>query len=138
MPKTGNSGTVTLSVSGLTLSFVKIGEWQPTRGKLEVSHLGTTDFKEFVQDDLADPGEVELEALFLATAALADISEDPETITITYPKETPANHAAVLSGTGFLIAVSLPELVNGTITKQKVKAAFNGLTGPTFVAEHTP
>ena len=31
-----------------------------------------------------------------------------------------------LVGTGFLIMVGLPELVNGQVSKQKVKIAFDG------------
>jgi len=135
MPKTGNSGTISLSESGLSLAFTKIGEWQTTRGKLAVDHLGSTGFKPQIPDDLADPGEIEVEALFDPTVDLADISEEVETITVTYPKEDPTKVAANLSGTGFLIAVGTPELVNGSVSKQKFKVAFDGDTGPTFTPE---
>ena len=133
MPKTGNKGAVTFSTSALTLSWTKIGEWQGTRGKLPTDHLGTTGFRTYIPDDLAEPGEIEFEALFDPTKSLGSITAVAETITITFPKENPlGGAAATLAGTGFLIAVGTPELVNGQVSKQKVKIAFNGGTGPTF------
>lgn len=134
MPKTGNGGTIALGTSAIVLSVTKISEWQPTRGKLDVSHLGSTGFKKQMADDLADPGEVEVEALFDPTKALGSIQAVAETITVTYPKEG-SGSAPTLVGTGFLIAVSLPELVNGSVSKQKYKLAFNGGTGPAFTKE---
>lgn len=135
MPKTGNTGSITLSSSGIVLSFTKIGEWQATRGKLDTSHLASTAWKRQMADDLAEPGEVEVEALFDPAVALADINEPQETITVTYPLESQPGTAATLAGTGFLIMLSLPELVNGAVSKQKFKIAFDGYTGPAFTKE---
>ena len=133
MALTGNTGTITFGTSGFTLAWTKIGEWQATRAKLETSTLATTVFKTFMADDLADPGEIEVEALFDATKALGSIGAAAETITITYPKS--AGTAAKLAGTGFITMVSTPELVNGSVSKQKLKVAFNGGTGPAFTAQ---
>jgi hypothetical protein len=127
MPKTGNSGTVSFADSDLTLAWTKISEYQQTRGKLPTDHLGTEGFKTYDPDDHEEPGEVELEAYFDPREDLADISDEAEEITITYPLENPlAEVAATLVGTGFLIMVGLPELVNGQVSKQKVKIAFDG------------
>ena len=133
MALTGNTGTITFGTSGIVLSWTKIGEWQTTRSKLETSHLGTTVFKTFMADDLADPGEIEVEGLFDPTKALGSIVAAAETITITYPKT--AGTAANLAGTGFISMLSLPELVNGAVSKRKIKVAFDGGTGPTFTAQ---
>lgn len=139
MPKTGNTGTISLGTSVLQFSFTKIGEYQQTRGKLEASHLGTSGFKEYIPDDLSDPGEIEVEGLFDASKDLESISAVAETITITYPKEDSGNNAATLVGTGFIIMVGLPELVNGAVSKQKVKVAFDGDgTPPAFTEEQAP
>lgn len=135
MPKTGNTGSIVFATSGIVLSFTKIGEWQATRGKLDTSHLGTTNFKRQTVDDLADPGEIEIEAWFDPTKDLADINEGAETITVTYPLEAPPGTPATLAGTGFLMMLSLPELVNGAVSKQKVKICFDGFTGPAFTKE---
>ena len=134
MPKTGNGATIVFGTSGVVLSWTKIGEWQGTRGKLPVDHLGTTGFRPYIPDDLAEPGEIELEALFDPTKALPSISAVPETITITYPKEG-AGTNPTLAGTAFFTMVGLPEMVNGQVSKQKIKFAFDGATGPAFTKQ---
>jgi hypothetical protein len=133
--KTGNSGTISLSSSAISMSFTKIGEWQTTRNKLEASHLGTVGLKEYVPDDLAEPGEVEVEGFFDPRNDLPNINAAAETITITYPKEATGATAATLAGSGFLTMLSRPELVNGTLSKAKFKVAFDGYTGPAFTKE---
>jgi hypothetical protein len=137
MSKTGNTGTIAFTVTGVTLQFTKIGEWQATRGKLNVSHLETEDFHELIPDDLADPGEIELEALYDPTDDLADISETVETITLTYPLDnTGWEVQATLTGTGYVMMVGTPELVNGSVAKQKLKFFFDGDgTEPAFSPE---
>jgi hypothetical protein len=132
MPTTGNSGSI--SVHGLSLSWTRIGEWQATRDKLAIDHLGSTGFRPYMPNDLAEPGEVEVEAYFKPDAALADIGAAAAEVIITYPK-TGGNTAATLTGTAFLTMVGLPELVNGTVAKQKLRVAFNGVDGPTFIAQ---
>jgi len=134
MPKTGNSGTITFGTSAIVLSWTKIGEWQTTRDKLATDHLGTTGFRTYIPNDLAEPGEVECEAYFDPTKSLASIAAIAETITISYPKEG-AGSTPTLIGTGFLTMLSLPELVNGQVSKQKVKIAFDGGTGPAFTKQ---
>lgn len=136
LPKTGNTGTIVLGTSALAFSFTKIGEWQATRGKLESSHLGTTGFKEYEPDDLAEPGEIEVEGWYDGDAGVDDISNAPETITVTYPKtDSDSTAGASLAGTGFLIMQNMPELVNGQLMKAKFKVAFDGKTGPAVTAE---
>lgn len=135
-PVTGNTGTIVLGTSALTFGFTKIGEWQPTRGKLESSVLATTGFKEYEPDDLTEPGEIEVEGYFEGKDALGNINAGAETITVTYPKTDSASAAGgSLAGTGFLIALALPELVNGQLMKTKFKIAFDGKTGPAYTVE---
>lgn len=134
MPKTGNGATITFGTSAIVLSWTKIGEWQATRGKLPVDHLGSSGFRPHIPDDLADPGEIECEALFDPTKSLGSIGAAAETITVSYPKQGTGTTPA-LAGTGFLIAVGTPEMVNGQVSKQKVKIAFDGVTGPAFTKQ---
>ncbi|MCU0871780.1 MAG: hypothetical protein MUE50_05500 [Pirellulaceae bacterium] len=136
MPKTGLTGTISLSVSGLSFSFTKIGEYQQTRAKDNVSHLGSADFEELEPGDLGDPGEVEVEGWYEGDDDFGDINEDAETVTVTYPKSDPdAAAAANLAGTGFLIMLGLPSLEKGVRNKRKFKVAFDGKTGPAYTAE---
>ena len=128
MPQTGNSGTVTFADSALVLSWTRIGEYQQTRNKLPTDHLGTEGFKTYIADDHQEPGEIELEAYFDPTEDLQEIggADDPEEITITYPLANPeAEVPATLVGSAFLTMVGLPELVNGQVSKQKIKIAFD-------------
>ncbi len=136
LPKTGNGGTIALGTSALAFGFTKIGEWQTTRGKLESSVLATTGFKEYEPDDLAEPGEVEVEGLFEGKDEIDSINEVAETITITYPKTDSTSAAGgSLAGTGFLIQQGTPEMVNGSLMKAKFKIAFDGKTGPAYTKE---
>ena len=136
MPKTGLTGTITLATSGITFSFTKIGEIQLTRGKDNISHLGTTLFEEYEPGDLSEPGECEVEGWYEGTATLGSINAVAETITVTYPKTNAgAGAAANMAGTGFLVMLSLPSLEKGVRNKRKLKIAFDGKTGPTYTAE---
>jgi len=136
-PKTGNTGTIALGTSAVAFPFTKIGEWQTTRGKLESSSLATADFKEYEPDDLCEPGEVEVEGWFEGKDEFDSlINNVAETITVTYPKTDPTSAAgANLAGTGFLIMIGLPEMVNGALMKAKFKIAYDGKTGPAYTKE---
>lgn len=134
MAGTGNSGTVVFGTQGFTASWNRIGPWQPSREKLDVSHLGTTDFKEFIPGDLDDPGEVVIECQFDPTSNLPAMAA-AETVTITYPKKVGTNNAANLAGTGFITKTGLPELRNGQVMVQEITVAFDGATGPAYTKE---
>lgn len=136
VPKTGNTGTIALTTSALAFPFTKIGELQFTRGKLESSSLATADFKEYEPDDLCEPGEVEVEGWFEGKDEFeGKIKTAAETITVTYPKTDGGSAGAKVAGTGFLIMVGLPEMVNGSLMKAKFKIAFDGKTGPAYTKE---
>jgi hypothetical protein len=136
-PKTGLTGTIVLGTTGLAFSFTKIGEWQSTRGKLQASHLATVTMHGYQPDDLAEPGEVEVEGWFEGKDDVNDISNVAETITITYPCTSGGTDGGALSGTGFIILQGLPELVQGQLMKAKFKVAFDGYTGPAYAVEHS-
>lgn len=135
LPKTGNGGTIVLGTSALAFGFTKIGEWQTTRGKLEASVLATTGFKEYEPDDLAEPGEIEVEGFFEGKDDIDDINNVAETITVTYPKTDGGAAGGSLAGTGFLIQQGTPEMANGALMKAKFKIAFDGKTGPAYTKE---
>lgn len=132
--KTGNSGTISFGTQAFTGSWNRIGAWQPSRDKIETSHLGTTGYKTFIPGDLDDPGEVTLEVQFDPTASLPSMA-DPETVTITYPKKVGTNTAASLAGSGFITKAGTPELRNGQVMVQEITVAFDGITGPAFTKE---
>jgi len=137
MADTGNGATLALATTGAIGNIRNIGEVARELGKLEDSHLGTTSNKTYIPDDLAEPGEIEVEVEFDASIELPGVGT-VETVTITYPIITDGNTAANHAGTGFLTRVPTPLLANGQLQVVRVKIAFDGKTGPTFTAETTP
>jgi hypothetical protein len=133
MADTGNGATLALSVTGSVGNIRNIGEIAEELGKLEDSHLATTDKKTYIPDDLAEPGEVEFEVEFDANISLPSTGV-VETCTITYPVKPTGATAASHVGTGFLTRVPTPQLANGQIQVARMRFAFDGKTGPAFTA----
>lgn len=129
---TGNGATIALSTTGAVGNIRNIGEIATELGKLEVSHLGTLVNKEYIPDDLEEPGQVELEVEFDGTKSLPARGV-VETATITYPQPD-GFYSPVHAGTGFITKVSTPQLANGSVQISKITFAFDGKTGPTFTA----
>ena len=123
---TGNGGTVTFS--GFTGSYVSVGSVEQEVEEIEVSHLGTTGFKEYKPSDLKEGGDLECEFLFTGTIpTLADV----QTLTVTYPA-IGGGSTTTLSGTAFVKSVGYPELVNGDVMRGSVVFKFDGDTDPAF------
>lgn len=136
MADTGNQATLALATTGAVGNIRNIGELAAELAKLEDSHLGTSDQKTFMPDDLEDPGEFEVEVEFEAHLALPARGV-VETITVTFPQRVGDTAAANLAGTGFIRRVATPQLINGQIQVMKILIAMNGKTGPTFTVATT-
>jgi len=135
---TGNGASLALGTTGAIGNIRNIGQIASELGKLEDSHLGTTGNKTYIPDDLAEPGEMEVEVEFdRITAGLPTVGT-VETATITYPIYTAGNTAANHAGTGFISRVTTPRLANGEIQVMNIRFSFDGKTGPTFTKETTP
>ena len=52
--QTGNGVTIVFGTSGFTPNYTRIGGTEMSRESIETTHLGTTDYKTFVPDDLID------------------------------------------------------------------------------------
>jgi len=133
---TGHGASITFGTSALAFHWRKIGKVTKTRGKLDDSDLSNANGnKTYVFEDLAEPGEVEVEFLFDPTAAIPDIHAAAETITITGPVPPGGASAADLEGTGAALDVTQsPEFASNGLQVGTLKIAFDGKTGPT----HTP
>ncbi len=136
MPQTGNSGTISFGSSGFTGAWTQIGAWKPKIGKLDAGHLLTTGFKEFVPDDLADPGNIALKLWFDQKVALPTLGV-PETVTVTFPasKGLVGATRAKITGTGFIGEAGTPDMKNGELMVCDVTLEWDGYTGPTFAPE---
>lgn len=139
MADTGNGATLTLSATGgsTTYTIVSITPGDQSIEALEVSHLGTTDSKEYIRSDLKETPEGSAEILFDVNTGLPAVGSATQTITITFPKETTVvtAAAATLAGSGFITSVSYPELVSDTVMRATINWKMDGYTGPTYTAE---
>jgi hypothetical protein len=135
MKDTGNGAVITFGTSGFTADFTMVGEVAQELAKIETSHLGTVDVKEYMPGDLSEPGEFDAELEFDPEDNLPPLGTI-ETITITWPLSDSTNSVeAALAGTGFIRKRSTPQLKNGELQSAKVTIAFDGLTGPAFTPE---
>lgn len=128
-----NTGSgASLSFSGSIGSVVSISGPEQEVDDIEVSHLGTTGFKEYIPGELKEGGEVEVELLFIGEAlpALRSIN----TLTLTYPALPSGGTGATLTGTAYVKAVSYPEMSSGDILQASVTFKFDGDTDPVFTA----
>ena len=108
--QTGNGVTIVFGTSGFTANYTRIGGTEMSRESIETTHLGTTDYKTFVPDDLIDGGEFSCEFYWdPASSSSPPISGAAETITITYTS------GETLSGSGFLTSSTGPDAENGSL-----------------------
>ena len=135
MADTGNGTTLSFATSGFSANIYSISGASFARDSLETTHLGTTAFKEYVPDDLVEPGEFEIEFEWNQSfSTFPPISTAAETITVTYPLRTGETTNATLAGTGFLTASTGPNVTNGEIMRGSATVKFDGATGPTYTA----
>ena len=103
--------------------------------KIDASCLETVGFMRYIPGDLTDPGELQVEAIFDAEVGVP-VNGVVETITVTFPISNPDNAAAAtLSGTGFIMVTTLPNMAINELMVLGLTIAFDGYTGPVFTAE---
>jgi|DEB0MinimDraft_3_1074331.scaffolds.fasta_scaffold61550_2 hypothetical protein len=139
MADTGNGGTLTLSSTGSVGSVRSLNLGEHSLPSIDSSHLGTTNWISSIPGDLADPGEVQIEAIFDQDTAGIPSLGTVEDITITFPIVNAANGTnATYTASGFLTNASLPELVNNELMMMTLTFKLDGVgTEPTFTAEAT-
>lgn len=125
---TGQGATITFGTSAFSVNMKSIGGTEQSREKLEDTHLGSSDFKEYIADDLVDPGEFTIEYFWslASTAIFPPISSAAETITVTMPT------GETLTGTGFMTRAKGPDMRIGEIMMGEATIAWDGKTGPTY------
>jgi hypothetical protein len=131
---TGLGATLVLGTQAWAAKIRMIGEIEESIEDQDVSTLDTVAVKEYEADDLSEPGEFDVEALFPTGIALPQLGNVvvPETITITYPLRTGESTAANHAGSGYIKSRTWPELKPGGLQLCKLKIRFDGFTGPTF------
>ena len=126
----GTGATITFATSGFTAECTNIQLPELARESLETTHLGTTTAKTFKPAKLYDAGEVTV-TVFHDPAADLIISEEPETITITYPLETGQTTAATVSFTGFVTGQGGETFKVGELMSTNLKIKVTGEITPT-------
>ena len=101
-------GTMTLGTQGGSYNFIAIGMPEETIAVIDVSHLGTTNFREKLAGDLKDTSVITVRVQFVGIQGLPNIAATVETITLTLPNNdsTAANYA----GSGFLSRRKFPDM----------------------------
>lgn len=132
----GTGTTIAFGTSSIALS-VKDISWGSLGGreKVDVSDLGSSNFKEFITTSLNDPGEITLECNYDPdvdpTTALTTASE---TITVTFPIRTTGN---TTNGTWVAAGAMATYDVSGINNDDasKVSVTVNVLGAPTITTE---
>lgn len=119
MADVGTGTTITFGTSSFTAEVMSLAGNDITREDIDVTHMGSTNYREFIPSDLADGGTIEMEINF-------DPDDQPpitgaaETITITFPLPSGQSTPADLEFTGYVNSWSwnapLEENMTATIT----------------------
>lgn len=132
-------GTMTLGTQGGSYNFVVIGMPEESVPVIDVSHLGTTNFREKLAGDLKDTSVLTIRVQFVGIDGLPNIAAAAETITLTYPNND--STAASYAGTGFLSRRKFPDMDIGAVDDvmyAEFDVVFNGGYGggsePAFTA----
>jgi hypothetical protein len=128
-PDTGNLATIVFTESGFTARFKSIGELDRAIGKLEASGLQTDVDKEYIADDLGEPGELDLEFYFDTTATPPPRGV-PDICVVTFPTRSNEGTPASYTGSGFFLNQLFPSLQNGQLQMGKAKFAFDNRETP--------
>lgn len=87
--------------SGFFAEITNIGHSGINRGSVDVTHMGTTDAREFMPTDLYDAGELSVELQFDPDSS-PPIDQAAETVTVTFPTPSGGVSGATWAADGFM------------------------------------
>jgi hypothetical protein len=111
MSDIGDGASITFGTTAFTGSFKTLQHTGVSRTPVDITHLGSTNAKEFMPGDLYDPGEIS-GTLSYNPDAQPPITNAAETITITFPVPTGSNNGATMACSGFVTQFDEPTLEN--------------------------
>lgn len=94
--------TLTAGTSGWTAELTGINVSGVSRPAIDVTHLGSTTWREFVAGDLIDPGSIEIEGHLQPDDALDSIQDVAETWTIQFAASGGDGTGASWAASGFM------------------------------------
>lgn len=136
MPKTIADTGLGATISGtnlVTVEITRISELTISVEPLDITHLGTANYRRMRPGDLRALPEFEVEFNWLGNAPAIDSmapTTEPYTgsvVTITYPQG-----GGSFAGTAFLKSVKLPNCAPGEIMKGSYIVQFDGVQQPAF------
>ena len=80
----GTGTTIAFGTSNYSAEIIDITLPEAVREKVDVTHMGSTDAREYMPKTLIDWGPLTIEVGFVS-GTLPPIQGDPETVTITFP-----------------------------------------------------
>lgn len=132
MADKGTGSTIAFGTSSYDANITGIsigGEEVPV---IDVTHMGSTAYREKIFGDLVEPPEITVEILWDPNK-IPPVSAAVETVTITFPLPDGGITAANIAGTAKIISweneTPLEDKMVGTYTIK-----FDGGTGPTYTA----
>lgn len=126
----GTATTIAFATSSFSAEVKSINGSDISREDIDVTHMGTTNYKEFQPGDLADGGSIEMEIHF-------DPDEQPpilgvsESITITFPTPSGGGGGATLIFTGYVNAWSWEAPLEEVMTAE-LTIKVDGKTAPVW------
>lgn len=137
MPKTVPDTGLGATISGtglITTEITRISEMTISVDAMDVTHLGTQNYRRMRPGDLRVLPEVEIEFNWLGNTPPIGTAMVPTTepyagssVTITYPEG-----GGSVSGSAFVKSVKFPNAAPGEIMKGSYVVQFDGATQPAF------
>ncbi len=125
---TGTSVTFGTSTFPMELKSVSVDGIE--REALETTHMGSTNFREFIPGKLVNAGELTV-TIFGDANTTPPISAAAETVTLTVGLVGSQTTGATLIGTAFVTAYNFSGDLEST-WEQEVTIKWDGKTGPTW------
>lgn len=118
MADVATGATIVFGTSGFTAQVLSIAWDGMDRESVQISHLGTTNWHDFMPVDLTDPGSVTM-GIQLDPDDTPPVLLAAEVITVTFPLPaggtTPADWEATGFSTSFSMTAELETVMEGTL-----------------------
>lgn len=126
----GTTTTIAFATTSFTAELIGLNVNDITRPDIDVTHMGSTIYREFLPGKLADGGMVEMEIGFDPDTQ-PPILEDPEVITITFPLPDGMATAAKVVFTGYVNSWSAGLPLEDKMTAT-ISIKVDGITAPVW------
>lgn len=124
--------TITFGTSSFPAQLKSVSVDGIERETLEITHMGSTTYREFLPGKLINAGTIQL-TIFGDASSTPPINAAAETVTLTFGLVGSQTTGANVAGTAFVTAYNLSGDLEDT-WEQEVTVMWDGGTGPTWTA----